>query len=214
MIELSLQTFGISIEVLFPAPRTFQKELIDIHAQWLTDSVNGFAVPPEQVRLQQTDIVFGYNLSVQLFGGNGHFSLDAQRASLSARNARGRADAELLRQVTDRFLRQFAKENFTVAFAANAFAKADSTTVRDEYVQRYRFDPRIAHPGAVGYLRFDNWPIEVKFTVEPALGLEDNLFLVWTTRFPAGELSAIPDKVVGVFLEAAAVYGLQLRPLI
>jgi hypothetical protein len=146
MIELSLQTFGISIEVLFPAPRTFQKELIDIHAQWLTDSVNGFAVPPEQVRLQQTDIVFGYNLSVQLFGGNGHFSLDAQRASLSARNARGRADAELLWQVTDRFLRQFAKENFTVAFAANAFAKADSTTVRDEYVQRYRFDPRIAHP--------------------------------------------------------------------
>jgi hypothetical protein len=54
----------------------------------------------------------------------------------------------------------------------------------------------------------------VRFTVEPSLETEDSLFLAWTTRFPAGEFSEIPDKIVGVSLEAAAIYGLKVRPLL
>lgn len=214
MIELAIQIFSIVIEVLFPAPRTFEKDSIDRHAQWLTDPVNGFAVPPDQVRLRQGDVLFAYDLSVQLFGGNGHFSLDAQKASFSAKNARGRADGELLRQVSGRFLAHFAKEKCTVAASANAFAKAETKAVREEYVHRFRFDPRITKPGAVGYLRLDGWPSDVRFTVEPSLETEDSLFLAWTTRFPAGEFSDIPDKIVGVFLEAATIYGLKVRPLL
>lgn len=209
MIELAIQIFGTTVEILFPSPRTFSKERIDSDAQWLTDSVNGFAVPPEQVRLRQADVIFGYDLSVQLFGGNGHFSLDAQKASFTAKNARGRADGELLRQVVGRFLQHFAKEKFTVAFSANAYAKAESKAVQAEYVQRFRFDPRITKPGAVGYLRLDDWPTDVRFTVEPSLETEDSLFLAWMTRFPAREFSEIPDKIVRVFVEAAAVYGLN-----
>lgn len=214
MIELAIQAFGIGVDVVFPAPRTFSKELIDNDAQWLTDSVSGLAVPPDQVRLRQADVLFTYDLSVQLFGGNGHFSLDAQKASFSAKNARGRADGELLRQVVSRFLGHFAKGKFTVAFSANAFAKADSKAVQEEYVQRFRFDPKITKPGAVGYLRLDSWPSDVRFTVEPSLETEDSLFLAWTTRFPAGEFSDIPDKIVNVFLEAAGVYGIKIRPLV
>jgi hypothetical protein len=213
MIELAIQVFGVAIEVIFPVPRTFEKDMIDRHAQWLTDSVSGLAVPPDHVRLRQADVVFGYDLSVQLFGGNGHFSLDAQKATFSAKNARGRADGDLLRQVVGRFLRHFAKEKCSVAFSANAFAKAESKTVKEEYVQRFRFDPRITKPGAVGYLRLDKWPSDVRFTVEPSLETEDSLFLAWTTRFPAGELSEISDKIVNVFVEAAAIYGLEFRPL-
>jgi hypothetical protein len=87
MIELAIQVYAVTAEVIFPAPRIFTKELIDNDARWLTDSVNGLAVPPEQVRLRQADVLFAYDLSVQLFGGNGHFSLEAQRASFTAKNA-------------------------------------------------------------------------------------------------------------------------------
>ncbi|MBV8278584.1 MAG: hypothetical protein JO170_25455 [Verrucomicrobia bacterium] len=213
MIELAIQVFGIGVEVLFPTPRTFSKELIDNDAQWLTDSANGLAVPPDQVRLRQADVLFGYDLSVQLFGGNGYFSLDAKKASLTAKNARGRSDGELLRQVVSRFLQHFAKEKYTVAFSANAFAKPDTKAAQTAYTQRFRYDPRITKPGAVGYLRLDGWPTDVRFIVEPSLETEDNLFLAWTTRFPAGEISGIPDRVVNAFVEAAAVYGLKIRPL-
>jgi hypothetical protein len=101
-----------------------------------------------------------------------------------------------------------------VVFSANAHAKAENKAVQEEYVQRFRFDRRIAKPGAVGYLRLDEWPSDVRFMVEPSLGMEDSLFLTWTTRFPAGEFSEIPDKIVGVFEEAAGVYGLKFRPLV
>jgi len=213
MIELTIQVFGVAIEVIFPAPRIFSKELIDSDAQWLTDSVSGLAVPPEQVRLRQVDVLFGYDLSVQLFGGNGHFSLDAQKASFSAKNARGRADGELVRQVVSRFLGHFANEKFIVALSANAYAKAANKAIQEEYVQRFRFDPRITKPGAVGYLRLEGRPSDVRFIVEPSLETVDSLFLAWTTRFPAGEFSEIPDKIVRVFEEAAAVYGMKFRPL-
>ena len=208
MVQLSIQLFGIVTEVLFPTPRIFKKELIDVDAQWLTDGANGFAVPPDQVRLQQMDIAFGYSLSAQLFAGNGHFSMDAQKASFSARNAKGRADGELLRQVVDRFLRHFAKEQFIISFSANVYAKADSPAVREEYLHRYRFDSRILHPGVVGYIRLAKSPSDVRLAIEPALGTDDSLFLAWTTKFPAGEISGIPDKVASIFIEAASVYDL------
>jgi hypothetical protein len=214
MIELAIQVYAVTAEVIFPAPRIFTKELIDNDARWLTDSVNGLAVPPEQVRLRQADVLFAYDLSVQLFGGNGHFSLEAQKASFTAKNATGRADGELLRQVVTRFLRHFAKEKCTVALSANAHAKVEGKAVRDEYLQRFRFDPRITMPGAVGYLRLNDWPSDVRFGVEPSIGIQDSLFLAWATRFPAGEISEIPDKIVNVFVEAASVYELDIRSLL
>lgn len=214
MIELAIQVFGINVEVIFPAPRTFAKGRIDADAQWLTDSASGFAVPPEQVRLRQANVLFGYDLSVQLFGGNGYFSVDAQKATFRAKNARRRADGELLRQMVDRFLQHFAQEKLTVAFSADAYAKAESQVVQEQYVQRFRFDQRITKPGAVGYLRLGDWPSDVRFMVEPSLGTEDSLFLAWATRFPFGESSEISDKIVHVFEEAAGVYGLKFRPLV
>lgn len=214
MIELAIQVYAVTVEVIFPTPRIFTKELIDNDARWLTDSVNGLAVSPEQVRLRQADVLFAYDLNVQLFGGNGHFSLDAQKASFTAKNAKGRADGELLRQVVTRFLRHFVKEKCTVALSANAHAKVEGKAVRDEYLQRFRFDPRITMPGAVGYLRLNDWPSDVRFGVEPSIGIQDSLFLAWATRFPASEISEIPDKIVSVFVEAASVYELDIRSLL
>lgn len=134
------------------------------------------------MRLRQADVLFGYDLTVQLFGGNGHFSEDAQRASFGAKNAKGRADGELLQKMVLRFLQHFAKEKYTVAISANAHGKVASKVAREEYLQRYRLDPRITMPGAVGYLRLNDWPTDVRFGVEPSLRIEDSLSLAWTTE--------------------------------
>jgi hypothetical protein len=73
-------------------------------------------------------------------------------------------------------------------------AKPESKAVQEEYLKRFRFDERITKPGAVGYLLLNDWPTDVRFIVEPSLGTEDSLFLAWTTRFPAGEFSEIPER--------------------
>jgi hypothetical protein len=214
MIELAIQVFEISVQVIFPTPRTFMKDRVDSDAQWLTDNASGFAIPPDQVRLRQSDVLFGYDLNVQLFGGNGYFSVDAQKASFSAKNAKSRADGQLLVEMAGRFLRHFAQEKFPIVFSANTQAKPDSKGIQVEYLHRFRFDERITRPGAVGYLQLREWPSDVRFLVEPSILADDGLFLAWTTRIPAGELSGITDRIVSVFEEAAAVYGLKLRPLV
>lgn len=215
MIELSIQIFAVSLEVSFPRPRIFSKELIDRTAGWLTSPETGFALRPEQVHLRTIDVAFEYELNAQLFGGNGAFTFNAQRAVFAANNARSRADADLLLQMSDRFLRAFAvPEKLTVLFSVNAHAKVESAAVRDKYLERFRFDQRIIGPGTVGYVRLDEWPEDVKLLIEPSLGIADSLFLAWTTKFSADNLPEISDKFVGVLESVVGIYGLKFKPLV
>jgi hypothetical protein len=215
MIELAIQIFAITVEVLFPKPRIFSKERIDNIAVWLTSPESGFALRPEQVHLRTIDVAFEYELNAQLFGGNGAFALNAQKAVFAANNARSKADGDLLLQMIDRFLRTFAvPENLMVLFSANAHAKAESATVRETYLERFRFDQRIAGPGTVGYVRLEDWPEDVKLLVEPSLGIEESLFLAWTTKFSARNLPELTDKFIGILESVAGIYGLKFKPLV
>jgi hypothetical protein len=215
MIELAIQVFVVTVEVLFPKPRIFSKEQIDSVAAWLTSPETGFALRPEQVHLRTVDVAFEYELNAQLFGGNGAFALNAQKAAFAANNARSRADGDLLLQMIDRFLRTFAApEKLMVIFSANAHAKLESAAVRQEYLERFRFDQRITGPGTVGYVRLEDWPEDVKLLVEPSLGIADSLFLAWTTKFSADNLPKVSDKFIGILESVAEIYGLKFKPLV
>jgi hypothetical protein len=172
------------------------------------------SLQPEQVHLRTFDVVYDYQMNAQLFGGNGLFVFNSQKVVLAAQNAKGRADGDLLIEVVNRFLRMFAvPEKLMVLFSANAHAKMESTTMRNDYLKRFRFDPRISGPGTVGFVRLDEWPEDVKLLIEPSLGLEDGLFLAWTTKFSAHDLPEISDKFVRIVDSVAGVYGLKIRPL-
>jgi hypothetical protein len=214
MIELSIEVFATSVEVHFAIPRIFSKERIDSAAIWLTNPDVGFALLPEQVHLRTVDIAFEYELSAQLFGGNGLFSLNARKVVFSANNARSRADVNLLLQMINRFLSAFAvPEKLMVLFSATTHAKAQSAMIRDTYLNRFRLDQRIIAPGTVGYVRLENWPEDVKLLIEPSLGNAESLFLALTTKFSSGPLPEISDKLFWVLESVAGIYGLKLKPL-
>jgi len=151
MIELAIQIFEIVVDVTFPAPRPFEKDRLDRDALWLTDVKAGFAVPLEQIRLRQGDVLFGYDLLATLLGGNGFFFVNPQKANFVTKNARSRADANLLFEMTARFLRHFAApENLEAVFTANAQAKVAEPAMREKYFEPFRIDSRIEWPGAAG----------------------------------------------------------------
>jgi len=214
MLELEIQIFSISVEVVFPEPRVFSKEQIDGIARWLTNAEKGFALRPDQVHLRAADVAFDYQLNAQLFGGNGFFALNAQKAVLGANNARGIADGNLLVEVVNRFLAMFVgPSRVTILLSANAHAKLESASVRDAYLKQFRLDQRITGPGVVGYVRLEGWPEDVRFQVEPSLGISDSLFLAWNTKFSADDLQGILDRLIKVLQSAVEVYGLKLKPL-
>lgn len=213
MIDLEIQIFSINVEIVFPEPRTFSKEQIDNVATWLTNSDKGFALRPDQVHLRITDTAFDYQLNAQLFNGNGFFALSAQKVVLGANNARGRADGDLLVEVVNRFLRMFVGPRTTILFSANTHGKLESASVRDDYLKRFRFDQRITGPGVVGYVRLNDWSEDIRIQVEPSLGVEDSLFLTWTTKFSSDDPEGISEKLIRILESVVEVYGLKLKPL-
>ena len=54
MLEVEIQVFAVALEVLFGRPRPYEKEKIDDLATCLTDTTEGFALRPEQVRVRHT----------------------------------------------------------------------------------------------------------------------------------------------------------------
>jgi hypothetical protein len=216
MIEAVVQVFSITLEAFFPRPKPFAKDKIDEIAEWLTDSVDGFALRPDQVRVRHTDIVFDYVLSASFYGGNATFLRDAEKAVLFARGARTRQDADLLRGAAMRFARFAAEEEkLPLMFSANAHASLPSVDDRERFLEGLRPDPRVISPGALGYVQIEGWPDGIRVTIEPSFNAPQSLFFSWQTNLAASEdWQTAFELLVGVVDKATAVYGVQFLPLV
>jgi hypothetical protein len=215
MLEAEVQFFAIALEILFPRPRPFVKEKIDDLAVWLTDSKDGFALRPEQVRVRHHDIVFDYELTASFFGGNAVLKRDAEKIAFSARGARTRADLELLHNAATRFLKvAAAPEQLYVSFSSNAHAALTSESVRDSYLARFQPKEGVVHAGALGYVRNESWPEEIRIAIEPSIGMPNGLFFTWQTRIsPSGDVARTLTNLVTALEDAARLYGIGFKSL-
>lgn len=215
MLEAEIQLFAISLEAHFSRPRPFAKEKIDELAAWLTDATEGFALRAEQVRVRHTDIVFEYELSASFFGGNATFKRDAEKVVFSARGARTRQDAEILHQTAARFVRAIAApEQLYVVFSANAHASLGSEKVREAYLAGFRPNNQVVGPGALGFVRLDRWPEDIRIAIEPSINMPNSLFFYWNTRFlPSGDPLQSLQTLANALGDAAQIYGVSFKPL-
>lgn len=215
MVETEVQVFAIALEVYFSRPRPFAKDKIDELAAWLTDAAEGFALRPDPVRVRHTDIVFDYELSASFFGGNATFKRDAEKAVFSARGARTHQDADILHQTADRFVKAIAvPEQLYVAFSANAHASLASGDAREAYLAVFRPSDHVAGPGALGFVRLDAWPEDIRIAIEPSIGVPSSLFFTWNTRFlPSSDPLQLLQNLVTALVGAAEVYRVKFKPL-
>ncbi len=217
MIIATPQVAGMSFEATFARPKPFSKDHIDRLATWITDPARGFGLRHEQVRARHTDVLFDYELSAVLFNGNGTLRFNAQGAYLNATGARSRDDIALLEDSVVRLLGEaLLEEDASYAIAAHTVARAASPPERDEFLARFRPSPEVTGPGALGYVRLDSWPNEVRIAVEAASSSPDCLFLAWNTPFQISEnwlqsVHLLPE----IFVRAARSFGviLQKAPL-
>jgi hypothetical protein len=216
MIQAVIQVFSITLEAFFRRPKPFAKDKIDQIAEWLTDSADGFALRPDQVRVRHTDIVFDYELSASFYGGNATFHRDAEKSALSARGARTRQDADLLRGAAERFARFAAsEEKLPLVFSANAHASLPSVAAREQFLEGLRPDPRVISPGALGYVQLVEWPDAIRIAIEPSFNAPQSLFFSWQTNLAASEdWQSTFEILVGLIEKATAVYGIEFLPLV
>ena len=213
MIEVLPDFFGITLDVRFPTPRPFSNERLNRLLTRLIDSENGLALRSEQMRVRTTELGFDYEIKAFFLGANAFLVSDAEKFFLSISGGRTQADAQLIIQTAKRFLwAGEVSDQDTVIFGANTHARADSHEKRDEFLQRFRIAEQIVGPGAVGYIRVPNWTDDVRFSVEPSLGIPEALFLAWNTRFRGVSWLDSGDELNGMLESTAAIFGIQFKP--
>lgn len=184
MIEIAPLLFGVNVEVRFSKPRPFSKDKLDKLLSHLTDTDKGLGLRAEQIRMRSTDVGFDYELRALFLGANASLIYESAKAVLSIFGGRTNADAILVIETTQRFLKGIvSSDNEMGIFSVNANAKAESSGVRDEYLEKFRLASEIVGPGAVGYVRVPQWPEDIKFSIEPLLGVPDSFFLSWNIKF-------------------------------
>ena len=215
MLEAEIHVFAVSLEASFDRPRPFAKEKLDELASWLTDPVEGLAASAEHVRVRLTDIMFDYELSASLFGGNGTFKRDAERLLISARGARSKQDAEILMQSVMRFSKAVAApEHLEMSFSANAHAIVSTGSEREAFLARFKADESVVGPGALGLVRLPGWPDDIRVSIERSLAMDHGLFFSWNTRIRPGPVAEQAIKSLPSTLGAAArVFGINFKPL-
>jgi hypothetical protein len=214
MIEVTPFLFGFSMESRFTKPRPFSQQRLDHLLARLIDSDNGLALRSDQIRLRQTDLAFDYELKASLLGGNGAFIHDAEKFWLSVSGGRTGADTRTLADTAKRFLWSCEVSDKEVgSFNVNTHARADSKEKRDEFLQGFRMDDKIIGPGALGYVRVTEWPEEVRFSLEPSIGVSDSLFLAWNTQFRGGSGFRSADDLVIMLGSIAAIFGVKFKTL-
>lgn len=214
MIELAAQTFGITVDLAYVKPKPLSKENLDSLLDRLTDTEFGLALRPEHIRLRQTDLAFDYELNAIFLGTNARVSCTAEKAFLSISGGRTRADAVLVAETAKRFLAAVvSSEEERGMFAVNVHAKAESASAKDEFLKQFRLSDLIVGPGAVGYVHVPEWPEDVRFAIEPSLGIPDSLFLSWNMTFRGILWFKRHEDITHVLEAVAAVYQLKFKPL-
>lgn len=105
-------------------------------------------------------------------------------------------------------------EHLNVAFSANAHASLGSDVEREAFLASFRPSGQVVGPGALGLVRLESWPEEIRIAIEPSIGLPNSLFFSWNTRFlPSDEPLSALQTLVSAFVSAAQVYGVNFKPL-
>jgi hypothetical protein len=213
MIELTPDLFGITVDIRFSKARPFSKERLDRLLSRLTDSENGLALRPEQMRLRSTDLAFDYELKAFFLGANAVLVCDAEKFFLSVSGGRTQADANLLRETAKRFLwTSEISDQDSGLFGASTHARAESTEKRDEFLKTFRVNDQIVGPGALAYIRAPSWSEDIRFSVEPSLGIPEALFLAWNTRFRGVSWPTSGETLTNILELPASVFGVRFKP--
>ena len=213
MLEVTPYLFGISIDIRFPKPRSFSKQRLDGLLVRLTDSENGLALRSDQIRLRHNDFAFDYELKASFLANNAVLIHDAEKFFLSVSGGRTEADTRLLVETAKRFLWSSEVSSDDVGLLwINTHAKVDTKERRDEFLRGFAADSKITGPGALAYVHVAEWPDDVRFSLEPSLGVPDSLFFAWNTQFRGISAFSSIETLTGMLASVAGVFGIIFKP--
>jgi hypothetical protein len=191
MLSVQTHLFGVTFQSHFPEPVPLSKANIDDTAQKVLTALRPLGLKASQFQVVKGDELFGYELKLNMFQGNGTVSLNAERIEISFANARSRDDFRTIaRCLVDLYQSIPSQEAWSTLVNAYLHAGIESASQRDEYFSRFgRVSENIAIGGIIVYGKTRSWDEEIRLQIDRLLASEPGLFLNWTTKFASGKVS-------------------------
>jgi hypothetical protein len=205
MVELTTRILGVSFESLFKKATLQRDAHCDDAAQRCLEAFGSYGLRAAQIALRLGDSVFNYDLSLALFGGNCTFKLSAEKVEMQFQNANSEKDMEVVIDCISKAYEHVPLPEITSTHVtANAHATADSVEAMQQYLMGYANPPKgIVRGGTIAYVLCNNWPEEIRLTLDRSLVFPDGLFLTWSTTIPGGKPSRDALRVVKEAFEEA-----------
>ena len=211
MARGEIKSFGATLEAAFPKAVIFKPTLFEETIDGLTEAI-GFQIPPESIRVRQSDVLYGYELRASFFGADATLTRTAEKLVLSLANGQSQEDAKLILQVVTKFGQRFftgLAVSPTLTIAVH-FEHGSSDEVH-QFSDRFAPSAALESCGASGYVRRPGVRTPARIMIEPSFSYPGSLVASLWIRMDSGEAWAMSVEGAAEALEAAVrVYGGQV----
>lgn len=198
MPELKIETFAIAIEGTFAKPVPFLEAQCDVLAKACLEKFGVYRLQPTQISVRRRDQVFNYDLSFQLFNGNGTFKISADRFSINLQNGRGKDDYNIMTHCISAFYEviPIAILSFSTITATGHTLMVSPDSVQ-KYFSEFRNDKVSSTlTGVIGTPVHKPWPHKMKLMLEESALYPNGLFFSFVTDYPAKISQQIVEQMV------------------
>lgn len=219
MLRAEVQQFSLGFEMPFGMALALLDSKLNEFTARLSDPETGFGVRPEQIRMRQNDILYGYELTATFYGGNAVVVRDAQQVRLTLTGGRTASDFELIANAVERFCTILEPQPPGMVCRLWANAHAAFATAEDAQKFFNRFLPNdsethsagiISRAGAVGFIQTPDRSEHVRLMIEPSILFQDAAFLSFNTTVPLTDVNVtFMRELNGLIVEGCRVYGLD-----
>ena len=185
MIELTTKLIGVSINSSFVQTRPFSKERLDQIGLRALDLFKPNGLQPEQISLRTVDVLFGYELNFNLFGGSATFRLTGAHLILNFQNI---LNSDALRIIAETASRAHSLFDET-EFLEHAINAAAHLSFRNEQEQKnasaFMQDPsrQIEFLGRLAHFRIPEWTQTIRLEIDRSIFFPPGLFMTWNSSW-------------------------------
>lgn len=207
MPKLKIHTFEIALEASFPSPVAFFDARTNEFAAKMSQI---FPISPDQFRMRQFDVLYGYELKATFFGTNARL----ERTSSGIKLSLGGASTEHKDAITD-LVSTFSEAILPeitpkLTFVLCAHAGFESLEEHATFFRPFGRCPEIVSEGIIAEVKLPNWapPVGVRF--ENSETFENSVFAVHSSVIMLPLEPTSLGKMWASVEEAAKLFGLEL----
>lgn len=208
MAKLKIHTFGVTLDARFPKPVAFLDARTNEFAAKMSEI---FQLTPDQFRMRQFDILYGYELKATFLGSNARLERTSTGIKLTLEGATSAEHRDSITDLLSTYCAAILPEvGPKLTFVITAHATFESPESYVAFFKPYGRCPEVVSEGIIAELKLPDWtePVGVRF--ENSLAFKDAAFVVHSSEISLPLDSSSLKRMWASFEESTKLFGLEI----